>query len=164
MATVALLPLLGGILLPNAGGLLSSLAINMRTLNEWYTNLELPKWKPPNWLFGPAWLILYTLIGVSSYLVWKKGNGFHDSNTAFILVFYVIHLILNWLWVIFFFGFRDPELGLYGIWLVDITALATAILFFTIDKTAGLLFIPYLAWLGYATALNTYIVSNEKKS
>ena len=157
---IEIVPLLSSIAIPNVGGFLSSLSISMKTLNEWYDTLELPSWRPPNWLFAPAWLVLYSLIGVASYLVWRTNK--HDPFVGLVLLFYVLHLILNYLWSIFFFGLRDPQLGLFMIWVVNITALITAVLFYRVNKTAGLLFLPYLLWLAYATALNTYIVEKTK--
>jgi tryptophan-rich sensory protein len=114
----------------------------------WYAALNKPAWNPPAWIFGPAWTLLYTLMAVAAWLVWKQGGW------RWPLMLYFVQLALNAAWTPIFFGAH--ELG----WaMIEIVALWTAILltmlsFRQISKTAGWLFVPYLAWVTFATVLN----------
>mmetsp|Transcript_15390 Transcript_15390/g.46462 ORF Transcript_15390/g.46462 Transcript_15390/m.46462 type:complete len:179 (+) Transcript_15390:96-632(+) len=119
--------------------------------NEWYRSLKKPSWTPPTWFFGPAWTILYSLMGVSSWIVWKNGAGWVP------LTLYGLQLALNLAWTPLFFGKRDP-----GAALVDITGLigvltATIVEFAKVDRSAAMLLVPYLGFTSFATAL-TYTI------
>ena len=87
------------IIIPNLGGFVIGLIVSKNI--PWYNNLKQPSFRPPNWLFGVAWTILYTLMGVSSYLIYEDG-GF--SQNAVPLGIYAGNVVLNWLWSIIFFG------------------------------------------------------------
>lgn len=118
---------------------------------EWYRLLAKPDWTPPNWLFGPVWTFLYITMAVAAWLVWQKG-GIRRNMAP--LGFYVFQLILNGLWSWFFFGRR-----LIGAALIDIVLLLAAIivasaLFHKRQRLAGILMIPYVLWVSFATALN----------
>jgi len=118
-----------------------------------YQNLEQPSWAPPSWLFGPVWTILYAMIAVAGWLVWRR-TGWNRALTV-----YAVQLVLNALWTPIFFGF-----GRYGLALVDIVAMwlligATIVLFRPISRTAAWLLVPYWAWVTFATALNAAIWS-----
>lgn len=121
-------------------------------LESWYSTLRKPTWTPPNWLFGPAWTVLYALMATAATLVWTSGR-----RRALIL--YAIQLALNGAWSVLFFGLRRPDWALADIVLLDIMVLVTLIVFYRIRPLAGLLLIPYLAWILYATALNWSIWS-----
>ena len=114
----------------------------------WYAALHKPSWNPPAWIFGPAWTLLYTLMAVAAWLVWKQ-VGWRRP-----LIPYFVQLALNAAWTPIFFGAH--RLG----WaLVEIVALWMAILltmadFHRVSKTAGWLFAPYLAWVTFAGVLN----------
>jgi tryptophan-rich sensory protein len=115
---------------------------------EWYAALNKPSWTPPNWVFPVAWTILYAMIAVAGWQVWKAGKW----TPA--LAIWVIGLALNALWSYLMFGRHDIALA-----LVDISALWLAIVAFVVtarplDKKASYLFIPYLAWVSFAAALN----------
>lgn len=117
---------------------------------EWYQALVKPAWTPPNWLFGPVWGILYVMIAVAGWLAWRAG-----ARRA--VVAWAIGLVLNALWSWLFFGQR-----MIGAGLVDIVALVAAIGAFVMlawpsSRGASLLFVPYLAWVSFATALNAAI-------
>ncbi|MCE7080814.1 TspO/MBR family protein [Streptomyces sp. ST2-7A] len=118
-----------------------------------YGALDRPAWAPPSWLFGPVWTVLYGLIGVSAWLVWRRAGG--SARTA--LVWWGVQLALNLAWTPLFFGAEE-----YGLALVDIVLMLGAIvvtvtLFARIHRPAAGLLIPYLLWVGYATALNAAI-------
>ena len=114
----------------------------------WYAALEKPTWNPPAWIFGPAWTILYTLMAVAAWLVWKR-KGWSRP-----LVFYFAQLILNAAWTPIFFGAHELGWALVEIVALWVAILLTMIAFFRVSKPAGWLFVPYLAWVTFATFLN----------
>jgi tryptophan-rich sensory protein len=118
---------------------------------EWYASLQKPSFNPPNWLFGPVWSILYVMIGVAGWRVWKADGG----STA--LVVWAVQLALNFLWSPIFFAAQNPGLALVvvvGMWLSIVAFIATA---WRVDRIAAWLFVPYLAWVSFATLLNASI-------
>ena len=120
----------------------------------WYDTLQKPFFTPPPWVFAPVWTILYILMGISLWLVWREWSATEtrDARLAFKLFF--LQLGLNVLWSILFFGLRSPLAGMIGIIVLWIAILATIVVFFRISRTAGLLLIPYIAWVTVASALN----------
>lgn len=123
------------------------------SISTWYATLQKPVFNPPNWLFAPAWTILFFLIGVALYYVWINYEK-KKYQAQIAIKFFVIQFILNVLWSLFFFGFRDPGLALVEIMVLWIFILITYIKFYHIDKRAGYYLIPYLAWVTFAAALN----------
>jgi tryptophan-rich sensory protein len=123
-------------------------------IGTWYSGLVKPSFNPPAWLFAPAWTILYILIGISFYLVWKTG---WDDKKNIVLGVYSVQLILNLLWSILFFGLRNPLLGLIEIIVLWFVILLNIIVFYRIKKEAGILLVPYLFWVSFASVLNYYI-------
>lgn len=119
----------------------------------WYADLIKPSFSPPNWLFGPIWLILYTLMGISIYWI------YNSKNTQLKSALYVFgaQLVLNVIWSIVFFGMHSPLYGLIVIALLWLSIVATIFKFYQIDKTAGMILIPYLLWVSFAAVLNYYI-------
>lgn len=118
------------------------------TPGRWYEGLKKPWWRPPNWLFGPAWAVLFIMIAISGWLVWRE-VGF-----GFALVLYAIQLVLNFLWSAFFFGMRRPDLALYDLMALWLAILACIFAFAPISPTAMALMIPYIAWVSFAGWLN----------
>jgi benzodiazapine receptor len=118
---------------------------------EWYRLLQKPSWTPPNYLFGPVWTFLYASMGVAAWLVWKQA-GFSGAGLALGLFFG--QLVLNGLWTWIFFGLQKPGLAFADIAILWAMILATMIAFWQKQPVAGMLFIPYLAWVSYASALN----------
>lgn len=118
---------------------------------EWYEQLRKPAWRPPNWLFAPVWSVLYLMIAVSGWLVWRRA-GF--AGAALPLSIYALQLALNAAWTPLFFGFHRPHLGFVDIVLIWLSTLATIVLFYPIHIGAALLLLPYLAWITFAAALN----------
>ena len=117
-------------------------------LGTWYEALHKPSWNPPEWLFGPAWTLLYTLMAVAAWLVWKR-LGFSRP-----LVLYFVQLALNAAWTPIFFGAHQLGWALIEIVLMWIMILLTLLSFRRVNPTAGWLFVPYLAWVSFATCLN----------
>jgi len=118
------------------------------SVTEWYPTLNKPSWNPPNWIFGPVWTTLYIMMAIAAWLVWRRGA----SGTAMILFF--AQLALNLAWSFLFFGARSPWLGLVGIAMLLVALVATVVVFFQRDKLAGVLMLPYLAWVSFASFLN----------
>ncbi|MCL5090423.1 MAG: tryptophan-rich sensory protein [Patescibacteria group bacterium] len=145
-------------LISTIGCELVGIAVTPFTLSSiptWYQTLTKPSFSPPNWVFGPAWTILYFLMGVAAYLVWIKGLEKKAVKTA--LSFFIAQLVFNFFWSILFFGLHSPMLGLIDISILWILILITIIKFYKISKTASYLLIPYLFWVTFATILNLSI-------
>lgn len=118
---------------------------------QWYASLVKPEWNPPAWVFAPVWTVLYLLIGISGWLVWRAA-GFVAAKPA--MTAYFAQLALNGLWSWLFFGLQLPAAAFAEILLLWFTILATVLLFRPISRTAALLLLPYLAWVGFAAVLN----------
>lgn len=114
----------------------------------WYAALNKPVWNPPSWLFGPAWTLLYTLMAVAAWLIWKR-VGFSRP-----LGLYFVQLALNAAWTPIFFGAHQLGWALIEIFIMWIMILLTLLSFRRVNPTAGWLFIPYLAWVSFASFLN----------
>jgi tryptophan-rich sensory protein len=118
----------------------------------WYPTINKPSFNPPDWLFRPVWTTLYILIGIAAYLVWlKKDSIVHFPRTVAI---YLIQLILNLAWSFLFFYLHEIGLALAEISLLLLSIIINAVIFYKIDRWAGLLFIPYIIWVSFATFLN----------
>jgi len=122
----------------------------------WYTTLEKPAFTPPNAVFMPVWFTLYALMGVSIFIVWRKGLQTEGVKSAFILFW--VQLVLNALWSVVFFGYESLIGGFVIILSLGIILLITIIKFFKISKVAGGLLIPYISWIGIASSLNAWVM------
>lgn len=121
------------------------------SVQTWYLTITKPAWNPPGWIFGPAWITLYTLMGIAAYLLWQQ-RSLPEAKIA--LWVYGIHLIFNALWSILFFGLKNPALAFAEIVVLLLLITATIVLFWRIHPLAGALLLPYLAWVSFATYLN----------
>ena len=121
----------------------------------WYAALEKPIFTPPNWLFAPAWITLYLLMGISASIVWQRGLDVPRVRTA--LIIFLIQLILNALWSVVFFGLESPLYGVIVITVLWIAIVLTIVQFFRISTLAGALLLPYIGWVTFAAALNISI-------
>jgi benzodiazapine receptor len=127
-------------------------AVTATSVDSWYQTLRKPPFNPPDWLFAPVWSTLFVLMAVAAWRVWRIEGLRSRAMGAF-----AVQLFLNLLWSVLFFGLRAPDLALVEI-LVLLSSIAwTALLFARIDNWAGLLFLPYLAWVAFAAALNLAI-------
>ena len=135
-----------------AGGIGS--AATFENVRSWYPSLQKPSWTPPNWLFGPVWTCLYVAMSVAAWRVWQRSEG---SAARTELTLYAAQITLNLFWSIVFFGLRNPALGLIDIVLLWSLLLTMQIRFFRADRIAALLWLPYLLWVSFATALNASI-------
>ena len=121
----------------------------------WYAGLLKPRFMPPDWVFAPVWICLYTLIGIAAFLVWRR--GLHHQVVRRALAFFGAQLALNVLWSFLFFGLRSPLAGLIGISALGIAIILTVQSFLKVSRTAGFLLIPYFLWVSFATGLNLSI-------
>ena len=130
--------------------------ITQSSITTWYPTLVKPSFNPPNWIFAPVWSMLYIMMGIAAGLVWNRIETNKEAVKK-ALVFFAIQLALNALWSILFFALHNPLLALLEIILMWLLIYETYIQFKKIDKIAGFLFIPYLAWVSFATVLNASI-------
>ena len=121
------------------------------SIPTWYAALAKPGFSPPNWLFAPVWTTLYVLMGIAAARVWKE-TGFGLE-----IRFWTAQLVLNFLWSAIFFAAHRIGAPLIEMGVLWLLILATLVLFWRRDRIAGLLFVPYLAWVGFAFALNLAI-------
>jgi benzodiazapine receptor len=128
----------------------------MRAIPTWYATLKKPAFAPPNWLFGPAWTLLYVLMALAAWFVWKR--GFDAEGVKVALALYLIQLVLNATWSALFFGLRSPLAGFLGIAALWLAIVATIVLFFRVSTPAGVLMLPYVAWVSFASLLNAAIL------
>ncbi len=146
--------LLGSIALPLIIGFAGSL-FTRPAVDSWFATLKKPIFAPPNWLFAPAWTLLYIMMGIAFYLIWQQG---YSVKLRLAFAVYALQLILNLLWSLFFFGLHNPLLGFADIIILWIVVLINIILFYRLRRAAGLLLIPYILWLTFASVLNLSIM------
>jgi len=125
-------------------------------IDGWYAALVKPELNPPSWVFGPVWSLLYAFMAISAWRVWRLRHK--DSCARIALFIYAGHLVLNAFWSVAFFGLQNLSLA-FGVILALLSLIAVLIvLFYRVDKLAGILFLPYLAWVSFATYLNLSIM------
>lgn len=124
-------------------------------IGGWYAALVKPEVNPPGWLFGPVWAVLYTLMAVAAWRVYQKKSR---PGAKKVLALYTAHLAVNVSWSLVFFGLHAPLFAFGVIIALLVCIIVLSILFGHIDRLAGLLFLPYLAWVLFAAYLNLTIV------
>lgn len=129
--------------------------VTRESITTWYPTLIKPVFNPPNWIFAPVWTLLYIMMGLAAGLVWNRYS--ENSLVKKALGFFAIQLGLNALWSYLFFGLHNPLLALIEIILLWLMIFETYNQFKKIDKVAGFLMLPYLAWVSFATILNASI-------
>lgn len=142
---------LGAIALCNGVGISSGL-LSGGAGSDWYRALEKPSFNPPGWVFGPAWTVLYTLMGGSLAILWRARGKNEAANPA--LVLFGVQLALNALWSFLFFRWKSPGWALVEICVLFVAIVLTIRAAWRVSPVAGGLLIPYLAWVGFATVLN----------
>ena len=118
---------------------------------QWYKTLRKPGWTPPNWLFGPVWSVLYIMIAVSGWLVWRTGEA------PLALTIWAVQLMVNGAWSYFFFGRRRMDLALVDVTLLWLLVAAYIVAALPVSRAAALLFAPYLLWVTIAGTLNATV-------
>lgn len=124
-------------------------------IGTWYTTLNKPEIAPPNWIFAPVWTILFAMMGVAAYLVWRKRK--QDARAEEALMIFSAQLGLNIIWSALFFGLRSPQNAFAEIIILWLAILATIVRFKMISKNAAYLLLPYLLWVTFAGYLNFLI-------
>jgi benzodiazapine receptor len=120
-------------------------------VNDWYFALTKPAWTPPNWIFAPVWTLLYLMMAVAAWWVWKV-RGF--SGAGFALTLFVVQLVLNAAWSWIFFGQHFIGMAAIEIVILWVLILWVTIAFYRLTPLAGALFVPYLLWVTFAAVLN----------
>jgi translocator protein len=119
--------------------------------SSWYRDINKPSFNPPSWIFGPVWTLLFTLMGISLYLVWTSSS----SNIKLMaLTLFIIQFFFNIAWSYLFFGLNKPSWSFIEILFLLGFIFLTAFYFFKVNKTAGYLLIPYFLWVSFASLLN----------
>jgi tryptophan-rich sensory protein len=150
-----LINVLIGVLICLAVGYFSSMATRI-SVDTWYPTLKKPFFNPPNWLFAPVWTLLYLLMGIAVGRIWFFGLHHRWGKTA--LYHFGFQLIFNGLWSLVFFGLKNPVLGFVVIIILLILIERSIKWFKMVDLLSAQLLYPYLAWVTFATLLNTAIV------
>jgi tryptophan-rich sensory protein len=126
-------------------------AATAAAVRTWYPTLRKPTWNPPARLFGPIWSVLYLMMAVAVWLVWRTRDA---ADVRVALGLFTLQLALNVLWSVLFFGLRRPGGALLDIVVLWIAILSTAVVFWPLDPIGSVLLLPYLAWVTFAAALN----------
>ncbi len=154
--------------LPQLAGLVGSF-FTAPAIPGWYASLEKPGFSPPNWLFGPAWITLYVLMGISIYLIWSKLEPgsfwswlreiFSGRERKIKIAFWLfwLHLFFNASWSIIFFGLQNPGLAFINIIIIWFLIIVLMVRFWKINRWASYLLLPYFLWVSFAGALNYFI-------
>jgi translocator protein len=121
------------------------------TTDGWFESLRKPVWNPPPWIFGPVWTLLYAMMAVAAWLVWRDG-GWKAHRRA--LGVFCLQVLFNAMWTPLFFAAHQPGVAFLDIVLLWITLAVTTVLFWRISTLAGLLLLPYLGWTTFAAVLN----------
>jgi tryptophan-rich sensory protein len=127
--------------------------VTFASLDPWYANLQKPAWTPSGAVIGAIWTVLYALMGIAAWLVWREKGW----SLSLPLVLFAVQLVLNVLWSVLFFGLQNLAAGLIGILFLWAAVAATLVSFWRVTRWAGALFVPYLAWVTIATTLNAVL-------
>lgn len=131
------------------GGLLTD-------VGPWYESLRFPSWRPPNWLFGPAWTLIFLLIATSGVMAWERAPS--DHARAWLIALFAVNAALNVLWSGLFFKLRRPDLALGELVALWLSILALVLYIGQISWLAAAIIAPYLAWVSFAGVLNLRVV------
>ena len=142
---------LGGFLVACYGIAAIGGAVTATSIGSWYEGLIRPSFAPPNWLFGPVWTVLYGLMAVAAWRVWRRTRPVERTLP---LGLFGVQLALNLGWSLIFFGSQAIALAFVEILLLLTVLVATTLAFRRIDRVAGALFVPYVLWVAFATLLN----------
>jgi len=153
MKGIDIIKLIVSVAVPLVAGL-GSTVFTINSISTWYVTLNKPWFTPPNAAFGPVWTILYILMGLALFLIWRTPrNGTRDSGISL----FAAQLAVNVIWTAGFFGLQNILFGLVAIVLLWILIAATIYQFDKVDRRASYLLVPYIVWVTIATALNTSV-------
>jgi tryptophan-rich sensory protein len=125
-------------------------------LSPWYFGLRRPPWQPPDWLFGPAWTIIFILEAASAVIGWQSSRT--ASDAALLIGAYVANGLLNMLWSLFFFTWKRPDWALYEVGFLWLSIIVMMAVLHQLAGLAWLLLLPYLLWVSFASFLTGTIV------
>lgn len=126
-------------------------AATATSVGSWYQTLVKPPFNPPNWIFAPVWTTLFFMMALAGWRVWRR-DGLRQARSA--LMLFALQLVLNMVWSIVFFGLRSIGAALVEIVVLLLAILVTTLVFWQRDRVAGMLFVPYAAWVTFAAVLN----------
>ena len=132
---------------------LGSMATQESVNSQWFETLEKPAFYPPNEVFGIVWTVLYVMIAIAGWLAWRNGGGLRTLRP------WALQLVLNLAWTIVFFALEEPPWAMVVIVALFAAAVWTAVEMWKVSRAAGLLFVPYILWIGFAGVLNGAIVA-----
>ncbi len=136
--------------------LVASLGSTMTDLGPWYQSLKKPSWQPPDWLFGPAWTLIFALAAAAGVVAWRHARS--DADREWIIGMFAVNGTLNVLWSFLFFRLQRPDLALIEVAFLWLSVLVPLLVFWRYARTASWLLVPYLAWVSFAALLNLEIV------
>jgi tryptophan-rich sensory protein len=150
--------LIASLLLPLGIGGIAGM-FTTEAIPGWYATLNQPSFNPPNWVFGPVWTVLYIILGISLFLIWKLDVG-KQRNQA--ISIFMVQLLLNFCWSFFFFYFKMIGVALADIVVLWVMIVVMQVRFYKLNPVSAYINIPYLLWVTFATALNTsYFLLNR---
>jgi tryptophan-rich sensory protein len=152
--TKEVLTLVISILICQCAGFIGSL-FTRPSIPTWYATLIKPVFTPPNEIFSPVWITLFLLMGISLFLIWRR--GLTENMVRVAIIFFGSQLIFNILWSVLFFGFKSPLAGFIDIIVLWVAIALTIFYVFKVSKTAGVLLLPYFVWVSFAAVLNGFI-------
>jgi translocator protein len=126
-------------------------------IGPWYRSLKTPAWKPPDWAFGPIWTVILSLAAVSAAMAWEASAGTPDLQRAIVVVF-LLNAILNVLWNVCYFTLKRPDWALIEVAFLWLSIAALIVLIWPVERTAAIMLVPYLVWVGIASVLNRAVV------
>ncbi|MFA6427676.1 MAG: TspO/MBR family protein [Candidatus Magasanikbacteria bacterium] len=138
------------IVVPLCAGFVGSL-FTTPNIPTWYAGIQKPSFSPPNWIFGPVWTTLFILMGIAFFIIWSQKR---TKQRDVAMMAYGVQIVLNVLWSVLFFGMQNPGYAFIEIFVLWIAIFANIVLFYRIHKTAGLLLVPYILWVSFASILN----------
>lgn len=126
-------------------------AVTQTSVNDWYARLAKPSFNPPNEVFAPVWTTLYVMMAIAAWRVWRTADSATRGGP---LTLFLLQLALNLGWSMVFFGLQKIGAAVATIVVLDVGVIVTMLAFWAVDRIAGLLMVPYLAWVAFATVLN----------
>jgi len=146
---------------PVAAAALSAMAVAglgalMTDLGPWYYRLHKPIWQPPDWLFGPAWTLIFGLAALAAILYWRRPSTRNDRLQ--VIAAFAGNAFLNTFWSLLFFRLRRPDWALYEVGLLWLSIVLLIVLLSRGSRAGAWLLVPYLAWVSFASFLNWTIV------
>jgi translocator protein len=150
-------PIIVAVTVAVAAALVGGLLTN---LGSWYFALKQPSWKPPDWLFGPAWTTIFACAAAAGVLAWKRADRGADSakSRTTIIALFAINFCCNSLWSLLFFTLQRPDWALMEVGFLWLSITALMYFLYPLSKVASLLLLPYLLWVSFASVLNWAIV------